>query len=77
MKVGGRVRGGAGVRGLTPSTWESLTSVSSLLRLSGSCLVTGSRRTGWPETEEGRWGGGGQIRETVTFTEDRVPAQFH
>lgn len=75
MKVGGRVRGSAGVRGLTPSTWESLTSVSSLLRLSGSCLVTGSRRTGWPETEEGE--GRSQIRETVTFTEDRVPAQFH
>lgn len=42
-------------QGLTPSTWESLTSVSSPLRLSGSVLVMGSRRTGWPETAGSKW----------------------
>lgn len=40
---------------LTPSMWPSLTSVSSPLRLSGSVLVTGSRRTGWPETAGSKW----------------------
>lgn len=40
---------------LTPSTWASLMSVSSPLRLSGSVLVTGRRRTGWPETSWTRW----------------------
>lgn len=37
---------------LTPSKLMSLTSVSSLLKLSGSVLVTGRRRTGWPDTAE-------------------------
>lgn len=59
-------------RTLTPSMWESLTSVSSLLRLSGSFLVMGSSRTGWPETEEDRGGGRQGIRSaTVTFSEDQ------